>query len=88
MAECKVWESKVSLTLSLTLSEAEARALSALTEYGIDPFLKTFYEHMGTSCLKPHEAGLRLLFGTVAQMDPHLLRADKAREAFKASANQ
>lgn len=86
MAECKVWESKVNLTLSLTISEAEARALRALSDYGTDQFLKTFYEHMGTSCLKPHEAGLRSLFELArGEVGTHLVRADKAREAFKAA---
>lgn len=81
--DCKVWDSKVSLTLSLVLSEPEARAFVALTEYGTDAFLKIFYEHMGTSCLRPHEAGLRALFSSVGQIKPHLSRTDKAREAFR-----
>jgi hypothetical protein len=47
MAECKVQHAEVSLTLSLTLGEGEARALEALAGYGTDAFLEVFYEKMG-----------------------------------------
>lgn len=82
MATCKVFESRVSLTLSVTLGEQEALALIALSAYGTDAFLKTFYEKMGESCLKPHELGLRSLFDLTGDISVHLARADKAREAF------
>lgn len=84
MAKPRIWEADVKLEISLTLNEAETRALHALTAYGTDAFLKTFYEHMGQSCLKPHENGLRELFATVrGEVSQMLRRADTAREAFK-----
>ena len=65
------------------LSEAEMRALDALTGYGIEPFLETFYEKMGRHYLSPHEHGLRDLFKTVRGKVPGILRrADIARKAF------
>lgn len=83
MADAKIWDANVTLTLSLTMNESEARALVALACYGTDNFLKTFYEHMGTSELRPHEAALRSLFAAVGQeVVPMLRRADKARKTF------
>lgn len=55
----------IDLEVSVVLSDAEIGALDALAGYGTDAFLKVFYEHMGQSYLKPHEAGLRSLFDTV-----------------------
>lgn len=74
---------EVVLDVSLRLSEAEARALMALTEYGDKAFLQVFYEELGESCLKPHEAGLVSLFRSIrSELDPILDRADVARQAF------
>ena len=41
-------------------------ALDALIGYGVEGFLESFYKVMGTAYLKPHEAGLRSLFKTIA----------------------
>lgn len=74
---------KVEVTTQLTLNESELRALDALVGYGVDPFLKVFYEQMGKSYLQPHEAGLRELFKTVRSNVPGILhRIDSARKAF------
>ncbi len=79
-------ESTLQVTLDLNLTEAEARALGAITTYGADAFVKCFYEHLGADNLKPHEAGLRSLFETIKQeLPPHLIKIDKAREALKQS---
>lgn len=84
MAEFGIHHARVELQLSMSLGEKEARALHAISEYGTDAFLKVFYEHLGESALKPHEAGLRsLLLAARGQLAPLLGRADKAREAFK-----
>lgn len=65
------------------LDEPELRALEALAGYGTEAFLKAFYEHMGTSYLKPHEAGVRSLFDAARGQIPSILRrADEARAAF------
>lgn len=75
---------KVSFDIYIALNESEARALYALTVYGIDDFLKVFYEHLGTAYLQKHEDGLRELFASVRQsLPPQLEKVDKARKAFQ-----
>jgi len=65
----------------LTLPEEEARALEALTVYGDDSFIQLFYAKLGTSELKPHQAGLRALFASIRQaLSPQLTVIDSARE--------
>jgi len=72
-------------TITLGLSEAEAAALDALSAYGIDPFLQVFYDHLGRSCLQPHEAGLRSLFNSMGDVRVFLGRAKEARRVFCAA---
>lgn len=68
---------------TLTVNEAELRALDALVGYGTDPFLKVFYEKLGRAYLEKHEAGLRSLFESVRSLAPSIMgRIDSAREAF------
>lgn len=75
---------EVTATATFLLDEEEMRALDALTGYGIDPFLKVFYEKMGAHYLKPHEEGLRSLFKSVREAIPRILdRATEAREVFE-----
>lgn len=74
---------RVEIDVAIRLNESEIRALDALAGYGTDEFLATFFKYMGESYLKPHEAGLRSLFGAVrSQLTPILTRAEAAREAF------
>jgi hypothetical protein len=81
-------EGRATLQVSviISLNEAEMGALDALAGYGVDTFLKVFYEQMGRSYLEPHEAGLRSLFESVrsgpAAIGNVLSRADKARKVF------
>lgn len=79
----------LSATLTVALTEAEAGALDALAKYGIDAFLKAFYEKMGESCLKPYEAGLRSLFKSIQDgecgIGAVIRRANEAREVFSGS---
>jgi hypothetical protein len=82
MAECKVQRAEVSLTLSFTLGEGEARALEALAGYGTDAFLEVFSAKMGKSYLQPHEAGLRSLFVMARSLNVHLDRVDQMRRVF------
>jgi len=64
----------------LVLSEPEARALMAITEYGTKEFIKTFYECMGKSILEPHEAGIHSLFNTIkTELPQHLRKMDDVR---------
>ena len=70
----------VKFEMHMTLNESEARALEALAGYGVDDFIKFFYEHMGEHYLKPHEAGLRELLSSVrANVGPQLATMDKVR---------
>lgn len=73
----------IEVTLTLSLSEQEARALEAVAGYGTDAFLKVFYEHMGKSYLQPHEEGLRSLFESSMGILPlWFQRIDDARKEF------
>lgn len=73
----------VKLELVITLDEQEAGALQALAGYGVEEFLKVFYEKMGKAYLQQYEAGLRSLFKVSFQCIPSYLdKARKAREVF------
>lgn len=75
-------------TAKLTLSEHEARALSQLFGYGVDQFLKVFYEHLGRAYLEPHEHGLREFARTIDRdVGPHLRAIDVARKAIYVAMN-
>jgi hypothetical protein len=79
----------VSFDVHVTLTEPEARALLALTAYGTDDFLKFFYQHMGQSCLGPHEAGLRTLFETSKLViSPLLKQVSAGRDAMQAAQSE
>lgn len=78
-------EQKPTITMSVTLSltEEEARALNALTLYRDESFLNFFYANLGRRDLEKHEEGLRSLFKSVRAILPTLLgRTDYAREVF------
>ncbi len=71
------------LQITFTINEQEARALQALVGYGDEAFLRVFYEKMGRSYLRPHEAGLLQFFATVrASVSGPLDRVDEAREVY------
>lgn len=82
MAEI-VQRPKVEVTATMLFSEVELRALDALVGYGVDPFLKVFYEKMGKHYMQPHEAGLRSLFESISKAVPGILsRTDDAHRVF------
>lgn len=68
----------ITVTGTLTLTEAEMGALEALAGYGADPFLKVFYEKLGEAYMKKHEIGLRSLFNTISATVPLALRDVRA----------
>lgn len=73
----------LSMEIVLKLNETEARALKALTEYGSDAFIQTFYTKLGKSGMQNHESGLKSLFETIkTELPEHLKKIDKARSAF------
>jgi len=55
----------VDLSINLTLSVEEAKALNEITGYGIEPFLKGYKEKLGSHYIDKHEKGMRSLFGTI-----------------------
>ena len=74
---------KVEASATMLFGEEELAALDALVGYGVDPFLKVFYEKMGKAYLEPHEAGLRTLFASIRETVPGILnRARDARMVF------
>lgn len=76
--------SKVDMTITLTLTEDEARALHTITSYGSDPFLQWFYRNLGKHYMKPHEKGLISLFDTVKKELPgHFAKMETVRKALE-----
>lgn len=74
---------EMDLTITLRITESEARALDALAGYGDNAFVKAFYEKLGEAYMRKHENGLRLFLTTVRSLMPGVLgRADRARNAF------
>jgi len=84
MAELKnIVDLEIKIRVNLEISETEARALSALIGYGIDPFKKVFYEKLGETYMKPHEKGLESLFSSIQeQVVPTLSKIDKIKNGF------
>ena len=67
--------------ITLELNEAEAAALNEMTKYGIDQFLRGYRKQLGSSYIKPHEAGLGMLFETIDKSLPKQLdRIKRYRE--------
>lgn len=82
MAELK-HNPKVTTEITLKLTEGEARALEALSTYGVDAFITVFYKEMGRHYLEPHEDGLRSLLASTHEILPSILkRVDEARKVF------
>lgn len=77
-------KSFVAVDIWLELSEIEARALLAMTQYGHKPFLEGYYKHLGKSVMQPYAEGIESLFNTLREHLPmHLEAATKARDVLK-----
>jgi len=71
MAQTKVIPKiELGLQINLQLSLAEAKALREIIVFGIDPFLKVFYNNLGESTMKREEVGMRSLFKTIGDNLP------------------
>ena len=69
-------------SITLVLSEKEAAALSEMTKYGIDPFLKGYERCLGSHYIRPHKEGLKMLFETIDKSLPkELYKLEKYRKA-------
>lgn len=76
----------ISVSITLHLDEAEARALYALTVYGTEQFLGVFYEYLGKDYLQKYQLGLESLFNSVHSILPKTFdRIDRARKEFDAN---
>lgn len=76
--------SHLSVSISFTVTEEEARALDVLPSYGIDKFIEMFYETLGKAYLQPHEEGLRSFLRHIREkVHPGLENVDKARKYLK-----
>jgi hypothetical protein len=73
----------IKFEINMTLTESEARALEALMGYGLDTFIKVFYQHMGKHYLEPHETGLISLFESRQRLLDQLGRIDNIKDAAK-----
>lgn len=77
---------RIDVDVNLKLTMVEVQALEALAGYGIESFLKVFYEQMGKHYLEPHEQGLRSLFKAISsELPPIIQRYGAARQAFALS---
>jgi hypothetical protein len=76
---------RVAFTVNAELSENELRALDALVGYGIDPFLKMFYEKLGKAYLEPFENDLRQLFIKIESLRPAISEINEARKKLNMS---
>lgn len=76
VVECNIG---VTLGAKIDFNEVELRALNAMAGYGVEPFLKVFYEKLGAAYMKPYEAGIRSLFTKIAdEVNPAIHRGDEA----------
>jgi hypothetical protein len=72
---------RLQFTSTLTLNEAEIRALDALVGYGDDAFLKAFKEKLGTTYIRNYERGLRSAFEAIRRdILPALRDIDRIRK--------
>lgn len=66
--------------ITLEISEQQALALCALTEYGVNEFLECFYTHLGRDILKPHEPGIIQVFALLIELKTMLRKTAKLRQ--------
>ena len=88
VAELRKIATTIDVKAVLELNEQELRALDALRGYGIDAFLKVFYQHLGRHYLEPHEAGLRSLFDGTARAEGICEEARECRQFMAESARR
>lgn len=76
--------SKIEATVTLQLTEQEAKALLNMTVYGHKSFLEFFYKNLGRHYLEPHESGVISLFDTIKKELPqHINNIDTLRALSK-----
>lgn len=77
-------KAQVEFTIKFTLTKGEAKALDAIVGYGVEPFLKVFYERLGKSYLQPYEREMRNLFARVKNDLPNeIYKIEKAEKSIQ-----
>jgi len=77
----------IEMSMTVTLTEAEVRALNAIMGYGVASFLKAISSQLSEALPRAHEAGIRSLFDTLQpQCVNAIKRAEAARLAFNVDA--
>jgi hypothetical protein len=79
MAELHI-TTTVKFEVKATLTENETRALIAISLYGVDSFLKLFYEKMGQSELQPYENDFKELFTKIGKLKEPIQNINEARK--------
>lgn len=76
-------KTRLDACFDLTLNLEQARALSALTYYGVDAFWKMFVTHLGCH-IQGTQPGLKSLFALLdKQLEPELRRISDLEEQIK-----
>lgn len=74
----------IDFSATITLNEAEVRALDGMFGYGPDAFLKGFYKQCGKNYVQPFESGVRSLHESVAsQARQAISEIDELRRKLK-----
>ena len=72
----------IGLTVTLVLTEAEARALHAVASYDPESVIKALAVNVSSALAKDHRDGLRSLLDCRTELSGVLERTDEARRAF------
>lgn len=76
----------IHLSITLELTEEEARALEALASYGADTFLTHFKQTISANFARDHGSAVRSLFASARTILPeYFARLDAARREFSKS---
>lgn len=76
-------KAKLEVNIMFTVTEEEAKALSALSHHGRESFLKKVEDALGPSNYPAVANGLHSFFNTIdTQLQTHLNAAKKAREVY------
>lgn len=74
---------QMSFTVTLELTEDEARAMEALASYNHPKVLEVFYKHLGEHYMKPHAKGFLSVLAHFNENIPFWLKKiDDSRDVF------
>ena len=74
----------INAEIVIVLTEEEAGSLDAMVGYGVDAFVRAFYDKLGKAYMEKYEKGLRSLFESIrsggANMSGFISKVKEARE--------